>query len=63
MRQRRARAERIDQMSADELMAEEIDPLLEKIASKGLQSLTRGERRRLGKAREKILAKSQAPQT
>ena len=55
--QRRAEAERYQQMSAAQLMAEEIDPLLEKISGHGFQSLTKAERRRLSNAREKILEK------
>jgi membrane associated rhomboid family serine protease len=52
---RRAAAERYRQMDAEEFIAEEIDPLLEKISRRGLKSLTRAERRRLTQAREKIL--------
>jgi membrane associated rhomboid family serine protease len=58
--QRRVEAERYQRMSADQLMAEEIDPLLEKISRQGFQSLTRSERRSLLKAREKILEKKQS---
>ena len=57
---RHAEAQRFQQMSVDQLMADEIDPLLEKISLKGLQSLSRGERRRLFDARAKILEKKQA---
>jgi membrane associated rhomboid family serine protease len=53
--QRCAAAERYRQMDAEQFIAEEIDPLLEKISRKGLKSLTRAERRVLAKAREKIL--------
>jgi membrane associated rhomboid family serine protease len=53
--QRRAEASRFDQMSREQLMTDEIDPLLEKIAEFGLVSLTRKERRNLARAREKIL--------
>lgn len=55
LRQHRAEAERYEQMSVEQLMAQEIDPLLEKISRNGLMSLTRGERRALGRARDKIL--------
>lgn len=55
LRQRQTDAERYEQMSIEELMAEEVDPLLEKISRYGLVSLTRSERRALLKAREKIL--------
>jgi membrane associated rhomboid family serine protease len=55
LRQRRAAAERYNQLTAEQLMAEEIDPLLEKISKHGFQSLSRTERRSLLKARERIL--------
>jgi membrane associated rhomboid family serine protease len=58
MRQRKAEANRFDRMSPEQLMSDEIDPLLEKIALSGLVSLTRKERRNLTKAREKMLEKS-----
>jgi hypothetical protein len=43
-------------MRADQFVAEEIDPLLEKISQRGLASLSRRERRLLEQAREKILS-------
>lgn len=55
LKQRRLEAERYEHLTVEELMVEEIDPLLEKIAHDGLLSLTRRERRALLKAREKIL--------
>jgi membrane associated rhomboid family serine protease len=55
LRQHRAEAERYEQMSIEQLMVEEIDPLLEKISRKGLVSLTKNERRSLFRARDKIL--------
>jgi membrane associated rhomboid family serine protease len=55
LRQQRVEAERYEQMSLEQLMTEEIDPLLEKISRQGLVSLTRNERRILSRAREKIL--------
>jgi len=55
LRQHRTEAERYEQMSIEQLMTEEIDPLLEKISRKGLVSLTRNERRILFRARDKIL--------
>jgi membrane associated rhomboid family serine protease len=58
LRQQRAEAERHEQMSLDQLMSEEIDPLLEKISRHGLVSLSRSERRILFKARDKILRKT-----
>ena len=41
-------------MSAEEFIAEEIDPLLDKISRSGLNSLTRNERRKLALARLKM---------
>ena len=55
LQQRRAAAERFYQLSPDQLIAEEIDPLLEKISRSGFRSLTRLERRRLIRARARIL--------
>jgi len=55
LRQRRTETERYEQMSIEQLMTEEIDPLLEKISRKGFVSLTKSERRSLGRARDKIL--------
>jgi len=60
LQQRRAAAARYERLSIDELMNEEIDPLLEKISIYGLVSLTRKERRNLCKARETILQKTHA---
>jgi rhomboid family protein len=56
--QRRAEANRFDHMSPEQLMTDEIDPLLEKIAQSGLVSLTRKERRNLARARDKMLEKT-----
>ena len=55
LRQHRTETERYEQMSIEQLMTEEIDPLLEKISRKGFVSLTKSERRSLGRARDKIL--------
>src|SRR5205085_11400498 len=55
--QRRAEAERYNAMTPEEFIAQEIDPLLDKISREGMGSLTRAERRLLAKAREKIEAK------
>lgn len=52
--QRKANAERIREMDAEQFIAEEVDPLLEKISRKGLRSLSRRERRILSQAREKL---------
>ena len=57
---RRAVAERYRQMDAGQFIAEEIDPLLDKILRGGLKSLTRAERRLLARAREKILESQSA---
>jgi membrane associated rhomboid family serine protease len=59
LQQRRLRIERRRQMSAGEFIAEEIDPLLEKISRAGLASLSRRERRMLAEARAKM---SEQPQ-
>jgi membrane associated rhomboid family serine protease len=52
---RRAAIERLRHMDAGQFMAEEIDPLLEKISRVGVKNLTRAERRILAQAREKLL--------
>jgi membrane associated rhomboid family serine protease len=57
LRHHQLEAERLDHMTTDELIAFEIDPLLEKISRDGLLSLTRSERRTLARARMKILQK------
>ncbi len=57
LNRRRAEAERYARMSPHQLMTEEIDPLLEKISQRGFQGLSKSERRRLSKARERILEK------
>lgn len=57
LNRRRLQSERYLRMSAEQLMAEEIDPLLEKISQRGWQSLTRTERRNLLRARQTILEK------
>jgi membrane associated rhomboid family serine protease len=55
LRHHRVEAERYEQLTSEQLMSQEIDPLLEKIARKGLGSLTRGERRSLARARERMM--------
>jgi len=57
LNRRRLESERYQRMSPEQLMAEEIDPLLEKISQRGWQSLTRTERRNLLRARQTILEK------
>ncbi|HVF71268.1 MAG TPA: rhomboid family intramembrane serine protease [Chthoniobacterales bacterium] len=54
LRQRRVEADRYRAMSPEQFIAEQIDPLLDKISREGMASLTRSERRILAKAREKI---------
>jgi membrane associated rhomboid family serine protease len=58
LHQRRAEAERYRTMSPEQFIAEEVDPLLDKISREGIASLTRGERRLLAKAGEKIAEKA-----
>ena len=58
LRQRRADVARLRAMSADQFIAEVIDPLLDKISKRGLASLSRRERQLLVRAREKMLAQS-----
>jgi membrane associated rhomboid family serine protease len=60
LRQRRAAADRVRAMTAGQFIAEAVDPILDKISREGLQSLTRGERRTLAQAQEKIADKAQA---
>jgi len=55
LQQRRSESERLRRMSSEQFIAEEIDPLLDKISLAGIGSLTRGERRKLARAREKIV--------
>src|SRR6266513_1367890 len=59
LRQRRVKEARLRSMSADQFVAEEIDPLLEKISRCGLPSLSRRERRLLEQAREKMLSQTE----
>lgn len=54
LRRRRDAAERVQRMSREEFIEQQIDPLLEKISRNGMQSLTRAERRILDQAREKV---------
>ena len=59
LRQRRAEVERYRAMTADQFIAQEVDPILDKISREGLQSLTWHERRTLSRAQEKIAEKMQ----
>jgi membrane associated rhomboid family serine protease len=52
--QRRAEEERYRAMTPEQFIAEEIDPVLDKISREGMGSLSRAERRLLAKARAKI---------
>ena len=55
LHQRRAQAERYRYMDAEQFIAQEVDPLLEKISREGISSLSRRERRTLTRAREKLV--------
>jgi len=59
LRQRRAAADRYRQLTPDQIIAEEIDPLLEKISCRGIKSLTRAERRILARAHQRIIEQAQ----
>lgn len=54
LRHRQDVTERFRTITAKQYIAEEVDPLLEKISRDGLQSLSRQERRTLARAREKL---------
>src|SRR5437763_16451523 len=58
LRQRRLEAARLQSMSADQFVAEEIDPLLVKISQRGLASLSRPERRLREQTSEKMLSEN-----
>lgn len=60
VRKNRLEAQRYERMSLEQLIREEIDPLLEKISVHGLGGLTRRERRCLLKARAQIVEKTQS---
>ena len=55
--EQRQREERLERMSPDQYMTEEIDPILDKIAREGIRALTRQERKILERGREKISQK------
>jgi membrane associated rhomboid family serine protease len=59
LNRRRTEAQRYAQLSLEQLVSEEIDPLLEKIARKGMRSLSRAERRNLARARARMVEKTQ----
>jgi len=52
--ERRQREARLDRMPAEQFLVEEVDPILEKIAQSGMESLTRAERKLLERGREKM---------
>ncbi len=56
--ERRQREMRIERMSPDDFVRMEIDPILEKIARTGMQSLSRAERRMLDRGKDKLAARS-----
>jgi rhomboid family protein len=51
---RRAKTNDIEEMSADEFLSKEVDPILDKISAHGIQSLTERERKILEAARSKM---------
>ncbi len=53
----RQREARLQRMPPEQFMAEEMDPILDKIAQSGMQSLTRAERKILERGRAKMDAK------
>ena len=55
---RRQRAARLERMSPDQFISVEIDPILEKISTHGMHSLTRAERKILEQGRGKIAART-----
>jgi membrane associated rhomboid family serine protease len=57
MMEKRQREDRLNRMSPDQYMIEEIDPILDKIARDGIRSLSRRERRILERGRDKISQK------
>jgi membrane associated rhomboid family serine protease len=57
MMERRQREQRLERMSPDQYMTQEIDPILDKIARDGIRSLTRAERRILERGSVKISQK------
>lgn len=60
LRRRRERFRRYEAMTLEQLMTQEINPLLEKISIRGLHGLTNRERRALTRARDKMLRDSAA---
>ncbi len=58
--QRRSQAERLHRMGSEQFIAEQIDPLLDKISRSGIASLSRSERKILALAREKMAGETTA---
>jgi rhomboid family protein len=59
---RRQREERLQRMSAGQFVEEQVDPILEKIAREGIQSLTKEEKRMLEQGSAKIAERETANQ-
>jgi membrane associated rhomboid family serine protease len=55
---RRQRAARLERMSPEQFISNEIDPILDKIAREGMRSLSRAERKMLAQGRDKIARKT-----
>ena len=60
VQRQRERIERYERMTIDQLVSDEIDPLLEKISRHGFAKLSRRDRRDLLRARARILEKERA---
>lgn len=56
--EKRQRAARLDRMSAEQFIHEEVDPILDKIAREGMARLTRREKKILEQCREKMVTKT-----
>jgi membrane associated rhomboid family serine protease len=56
--ERRQRAARLERMSPEQFLSTEIDPILEKISTRGMSSLTRTERKILEQGSGKLAGKS-----
>ncbi|HET9419014.1 MAG TPA: rhomboid family intramembrane serine protease [Chthoniobacterales bacterium] len=61
LQHRREQVHRYDRMTVEELIAQEIDPLLDKIGHSGFGKLSRRERRELLRAHAKLLEKQEVP--
>jgi membrane associated rhomboid family serine protease len=55
---KRERLVRMEKLTPEQFISEEIDPILDKISREGIHSLTRAERKILEKGREKIAKKT-----